>query len=101
MVCIPLTDCTVWFGQDEVLFDDDDAPEAPKALGDIVESLVAAVFLDCQMDLDRTWQVFQPLLQDEIGELCCLFVCFGVHKSLPAWYFMKSGGFRALLLLCV
>jgi hypothetical protein len=30
---------------------------APKVLGDLVESLVGAVFLDCDADLDKTWKV--------------------------------------------
>lgn len=30
---------------------------APKILGDIVESLVGAVYLDTKHDCDKTWQV--------------------------------------------
>ena len=34
--------------------------EAPKILGDIFESLVGAIFIDCQGDLERVWQVLYP-----------------------------------------
>ncbi|KAL0046074.1 hypothetical protein WJX82_001682 [Trebouxia sp. C0006] len=35
---------------------------APKILGDIVESLVGAVYIDSHCNFDRTWQIFQPLM---------------------------------------
>ncbi|DBA77940.1 TPA: Dicer-like protein 1 [Trebouxia sp. C0005] len=35
---------------------------APKILGDIVESLVGAVYIDSHCNFDKTWEIFQPLM---------------------------------------
>ncbi|KAL3509845.1 hypothetical protein ACH5RR_029246 [Cinchona calisaya] len=40
--------------------------DAPKVLADIVESLIGAIFLDCNSSLDTTWQVVKNLLQPMI-----------------------------------
>jgi endoribonuclease Dicer len=37
--------------------------KAPKVLGDIVESIAGAIFLDSGKDTTAAWKVFQPLLQ--------------------------------------
>ncbi|KAH0456706.1 hypothetical protein IEQ34_014613 [Dendrobium chrysotoxum] len=37
--------------------------KAPKVLGDIVESIAGATFLDNDLDTSVVWKVFQPLLQ--------------------------------------
>ncbi|KAG0473214.1 hypothetical protein HPP92_015071 [Vanilla planifolia] len=37
--------------------------KAPKVLGDIVESIAGATFLDNDLDTSAVWKVFQPLLQ--------------------------------------
>ncbi|EOA39476.1 hypothetical protein CARUB_v10008073mg [Capsella rubella] len=37
--------------------------KAPKVLGDIVESIAGAIFLDSGRDTTAAWKVFQPLLQ--------------------------------------
>ncbi|CAN8306466.1 unnamed protein product [Cochlearia groenlandica] len=37
--------------------------KAPKVLGDIVESIAGAIFLDSGKDTASAWKVFQPLLQ--------------------------------------
>ncbi|GAB4861487.1 Dicer-like protein 1 [Ancistrocladus abbreviatus] len=37
--------------------------KAPKVLGDIVESIAGAIFLDSRRDTAAVWKVFQPLLQ--------------------------------------
>lgn len=42
--------------------------EVPKILGDVFESLVAAIFLDSDMSLDEVWRVFSPIIQPEIGK---------------------------------
>ena len=47
---------------------DDFETEAPKCLGDLVEAISAAVFLDCGMDLDRTKEVLWPFLKIDVGE---------------------------------
>ncbi|KAL7112075.1 hypothetical protein ACP275_05G130300 [Erythranthe tilingii] len=40
------------------------APEikAPKALGDLVESITGAVFIDSKLDLEQVWKVMKPIL---------------------------------------
>ena len=50
--------------------DDEDAEELdpPKALGDVVEALAGAVFLDSGMSLSTVWKVFQPLFDPLIGK---------------------------------
>ncbi|KAL7035187.1 hypothetical protein ACKWTF_008261 [Chironomus riparius] len=40
--------------------------EVPKALGDIFESIVGAVFLDSNLSLNKTWDVIYKLMQHEI-----------------------------------
>lgn len=40
--------------------------DVPKSLGDVLEALIGAVFLDCGNDLQRTWQVVYGLLADEL-----------------------------------
>jgi dsRNA-specific ribonuclease len=32
--------------------------KAPKVLADIVESIAAAVYIDCKFDLEKLWKVF-------------------------------------------
>ncbi|KAK2391994.1 dicer [Trifolium repens] len=36
--------------------------KAPKALGDLVESIAGAILIDTKLDLDVVWKVFNPLL---------------------------------------
>ncbi|CAF4445734.1 unnamed protein product, partial [Adineta steineri] len=40
---------------------------APKALADVFEALVGAIFLDAEKCLKTVWEVIQPLLQQYIG----------------------------------
>ncbi|KAK9823040.1 hypothetical protein WJX81_002311 [Elliptochloris bilobata] len=44
-------------------FGQGDELAAPKVLGDLVEALTGAIFLDTGQDLDATWKVVEPLLQ--------------------------------------
>ncbi|KAJ7524239.1 hypothetical protein O6H91_18G083200 [Diphasiastrum complanatum] len=37
--------------------------KAPKVLGDILESIAGAIFLDTHLNTDQVWRVFSPLLQ--------------------------------------
>nr|ABV31244.1 dicer-like 1 [Physcomitrium patens] len=37
--------------------------KAPKVLGDILESIAGALFLDACLETDHVWKVFEPLLQ--------------------------------------
>ena len=50
--------------------DDEDAEELdpPKALGDVVEALAGAVFLDSGMSLSAVWNVFQPFFEPLISK---------------------------------
>ena len=41
--------------------------DPPKVLGDLLESLAGAIFLDSGMNLETVWRVFQPLFQSKIG----------------------------------
>ena len=49
--------------------DDDDEVEPPKVLGDILESLAGAVFMDSGMDLQAVWSCLGPLFEEKIGEI--------------------------------
>lgn len=40
--------------------------EVPKALGDIFESLIGAIYLDSNLSLTETWNVIYHLMQNEI-----------------------------------
>ncbi|WCJ29281.1 dicer-like 3 [Euphorbia peplus] len=37
-------------------------PNAPKALGDLLESIAGAMLIDTKFDLDQMWRVWEPLL---------------------------------------
>ena len=41
--------------------------DPPKVLGDLLESLAGAIFLDSGMNLETVWRVFKPLFQSKIG----------------------------------
>ncbi|XP_017078544.1 endoribonuclease Dicer [Drosophila eugracilis] len=41
--------------------------DVPKALGDVLEALIAAIYLDCR-DLQRTWEVIFNLFEPELKE---------------------------------
>ncbi|XP_060673707.1 endoribonuclease Dicer homolog 3a isoform X2 [Ziziphus jujuba] len=36
--------------------------KGPKALGDMVESIAGAILIDTKLDLDKVWEIFEPLL---------------------------------------
>ena len=40
--------------------------EVPKALGDIFESIIGAIYLDTNLSLKKTWNVIYKLMQHEI-----------------------------------
>ena len=51
--------------------------DPPKVLGDILESLAGAIFVDSKMSLEAVWKIFKPLFKKKIGEItnpCCLFL---------------------------
>ena len=41
--------------------------DPPKVLGDLLESLAGAIFLDSGMNLETVWRVFKPLFRSKIG----------------------------------
>ena len=41
--------------------------DVPKCLGDIIESICGAVYLDSKLSLDAVWNVVNRLLHREIG----------------------------------
>lgn len=46
-----------------------EAVDVPKALGDIFESLIGAIYLDSGKDLNVTWNVLYNLMKTEIGKI--------------------------------
>lgn len=48
--------------------------KAPKVLADIVESIAAAVYVDCGFDLKELWLVrFFDFFSSTISSNCCVF----------------------------
>lgn len=45
-----------------------EAVDVPKVVGDLFESIVGAVFLDCGLNLEQTWDVIYNLLKQELHE---------------------------------
>lgn len=61
--------------------EDDDTEEEeieyldpPKVLGDILESLAGAIFIDSGMSLEVVWKIFKPLFDKKIGELMYVII---------------------------
>ena len=56
----------------EIPFDDEDDDvedlDPPKALGDVLESIAGALFLDCGMSLETVWFKFYPFFKPLIGK---------------------------------
>ncbi|VVC42507.1 Hypothetical protein CINCED_3A023563 [Cinara cedri] len=44
--------------------------DVPKVLGDLFESLMAAIYLDCGRDLNFVWSICYKFLEHEIKEFC-------------------------------
>ena len=42
--------------------------DPPKVLGDILESLAGAIFVDSGMNLESVWEILQPLFDKRISE---------------------------------
>ena len=47
---------------------DIDELDPPKVLGDLLESVAGAIFVDSKMSLSTVWRVFRPLFQEKIGQ---------------------------------
>ena len=48
--------------------EDDDEVEPPKVLGDLLESLAGAIFMDSGMSLSAVWSSLGHLFEEKIGE---------------------------------
>ena len=46
--------------------------EIPKVLGDIFESVAGAIYLDSRLSLDAVWNVYRPLMKQQLSELALL-----------------------------
>ena len=42
--------------------------EVPKVLGDLFEAVAGALYVDCEQNLNKVWQVYLPILKPSIGE---------------------------------
>ena len=62
--------------------DDDDIKELepPKVLGDVLESVAGALFVDSQMNLEVVWSRFYPFFKPLIGK--STIICDGIVHSL-------------------
>merc|ERR1712179_312567 len=49
--------------------DDVDEIEVPKALGDLVEAIIGAVYLDSRRSLQKTWKVIEYLFGEALHEI--------------------------------
>ena len=47
---------------------EDDEVEPPKVLGDLLESMAGAIFMDSGMDLQAVWDTLGPLFNEKIGK---------------------------------
>lgn len=64
--------------------------DAPKVLADIVESLIGAIFLDCNSSLDITWQVSRLVLAMTGCFVLAMTASFGLILPECLWQTTKS-----------
>ena len=55
--------------------EDVDELDPPKALGDILESVAGAIFIDSGCCLESVWRVFKPLFDEKIGKRSIVVHC--------------------------
>jgi len=53
----------------------------PKVLGDLLESLAGAIFIDSGFSLESVWSIFQPLFDQKIGMLSFLVSLLFLHSD--------------------
>ena len=63
-----------FFDKNNELYNETECPvleqvEIPKALGDMVESLIGAIYLDCNQDLAKVWNVIKNLYGDKLSKI--------------------------------
>ena len=61
---------------------DIDELDPPKVLGDVLESVAGAVFVDSGLSLESVWSVFCPLFEEKIGELNFVLMLSGTNCCL-------------------
>lgn len=59
--------------------EEDDEVEPPKVLGDLLESLAGAIFMDSGMDLQAVWHSLGALFEEKIGEGGIIALTPAVH----------------------
>lgn len=62
--------------------DDVDELDPPKALGDVLESLAGAVFLDSGLSLEVVWEKFYPFFKPLIGMIYQILSCTSINVTL-------------------
>lgn len=64
-----------WRKEEEEKEEEEEVEELdpPKALGDILEALAGAVFLDSGLSLETVWNVFKPFFEPLIGRFAHLY----------------------------
>ena len=77
--------------------EDEEEMEPPKVLGDVLESVAGAVFVDSGMSLEKVWNIFKPLIEKKISELIylllCVSLCITGGYNYYAWYTYTSINF--------
>lgn len=48
--------------------------DVPKVLADVFESLIAAIYLDCNRDLNVVWTILYRFWEEDISKLILLYV---------------------------
>lgn len=77
--------------------------DVPKALGDIFEALIGAIYLDSGKDLNVTWKILYNLMRNEIGETLKFYIKNKIQNSSPTelnfkvHYFMNYDTFVSFL----
>lgn len=64
-----------------------EAVEVPKILGDVFESIAAAIYLDSGLNLQEVWHVYYRLMKAEIGESTVTSSASYMFKSELSNYF--------------
>ena len=62
-----------WGKEEEEKEEEVEELDPPKALGDILEALAGAVFLDSGLSLETVWNVFKPFFESLIGRFAHLY----------------------------
>lgn len=61
--------------------------DIPKVLGDLFESLIAAIYLDCNRNLNFVWKICYSLMENEISKLQKCIIVFMLKYGKKKIYF--------------